>query len=150
MEVAPTPSDGSSTAKARAIERAAEPLDPLYTSLTGQTLGDRYLISRRLGEGGMSYVYLARELGSGRELAVKVLSPRLSRDPGSVERLRREAAIAMRLDHPNVCRILGFGETAHPLIYLVMPYLAGEPLSDHEIRRGPFPAWHSAAAIGSE
>ncbi len=140
MEVAPPTGDGSNTAKARAIERAAEPLDPLYTSLTGQILGDRYLISRRLGEGGMSYVYLARELGSGRELAVKVLSPRLSRDPGSVERLRREAAIAMRLDHPNVCRILGFGETAHPLIYLVMPYLAGEPLSDHEIRRGPFPA----------
>ena len=140
MEVAPAPSNGPSTAKARAIERAAEPLDPLYTSLTGQTLGDRYLISRRLGEGGMSYVYLARDLGSGRELAVKVLSPRLSRDPGSVERLRREAAIAMRLDHPNVCRILGFGETAHPLIYLVMPYLAGEPLSDHEIRRGPLPA----------
>jgi len=140
VEVAPAPSNGPSTAKARAIERAAEPLDPLYTSLTGQTLGDRYLISRRLGEGGMSYVYLARDLGSGRELAVKVLSPRLSRDPGSVERLRREAAIAMRLDHPNVCRILGFGETAHPLIYLVMPYLAGEPLSDHEIRRGPLPA----------
>jgi len=140
VEVAPAPSNGPSTAKVRAIERAAEPLDPLYTSLTGQTLGDRYLISRRLGEGGMSYVYLARDLGSGRELAVKVLSPRLSRDPGSVERLRREAAIAMRLDHPNVCRILGFGETAHPLIYLVMPYLAGEPLSDHEIRRGPLPA----------
>jgi len=140
VEVAPAPSNGPSTAKARAIERAAEPLDPLYTSLTGQTLGDRYLISRRLGEGGMSYVYLARDLGSGRELAVKVLSPRLSRDPGSVERLRREAAIAMRLDHPNVCRILGFGETAHPLIYLVMPSLAGEPLSDHEIRRGPLPA----------
>jgi serine/threonine protein kinase len=140
VEVAPPPADGPSTAKARAIERAAEPLDPLYTSLTGQTLGDRYLISRRLGEGGMSYVYLARELGSGRELAVKVLSPKLSRDPSSVERLRREAAIAMRLDHPNVCRILGFGETAHPLIYLVMPYLAGEPLSDHEIRCGPLSA----------
>jgi len=124
----------------RAVERAAEPLDPLYTSLTGQTLGDRYLIGRRLGEGGMSYVYLAREVASGRELAVKVLSPRLSRDPGSAERLRREAAIAMRLDHPNVCRILGFGETAHPLIYLVMPFLAGEPLSDHEIRHGPLSA----------
>jgi serine/threonine protein kinase len=139
VEVAPPPSDTGSTAKARAIERAAEPADPIYTSLTGQTLGDRYLISRRLGEGGMSYVYLGRELGSGREVAVKVISPRLSRDPASVERLRREAAIAMRLDHPNVCRILGFGETAHPLIYLVMPYLAGEPLSDHEIRRGPLP-----------
>jgi serine/threonine protein kinase len=139
VEVAPAAAATGSTAKARAVERAAEPADPSYTSLTGQTLGDRYLISRRLGEGGMAYVYLGRELASGREVAVKVLSPRLSRDPGSVERLRREAAIAMRLDHPNVCRILGFGETPHPLIYLVMPYLEGEPLSDYEIREGPLP-----------
>ncbi len=139
VEVAPAPDGGANTAKVRAIERAAEPADPLYTSLTGQKLGDHYLVDRRLGEGGMSYVYLARELSSGRQVALKVLSPRLSRDPGSVERLRREAAIAMRLTHPNVCPILGFGETLHALIYLVMPYLPGEPLSEHEIRRGPMP-----------
>src|SRR6185295_16997468 len=54
-----------------------------------------------------------------------------------VERLRREATIATRLEHPNVCPILRMGE-ADGMIYLVMPYLEGEPLSDHESRRGPF------------
>jgi serine/threonine-protein kinase len=137
VEVAPDPLGTASTARARAIERAAEPPDPVYTSLTGQTIGGRYRIERRLGEGGMSYVYLARDLQADRDVALKVLSPRLVRDPASAERLRREAAIAMRLDHPNVCPILGIGETPERLIYLVMPYLPGEPLSEHEIRRGP-------------
>jgi len=106
-------------------------------TLSGQLLDRRYRVGRRLGEGGMSYVYRAEDLDSGAAVAVKILLPRLSRDPGAVERLRREATIAMRLDHPNVCPILRMGE-ADRMIYLVMPYLEGEPLSEHEARRGPF------------
>jgi eukaryotic-like serine/threonine-protein kinase len=87
----------------------------------------------------MSYVYQAHEVDTGRAVAVKILIPRLSRDPASVERLRREATIATRLNHPNVCPILRMGETPDHLIYLVMPFLEGEPLSEHETRRGPFP-----------
>jgi eukaryotic-like serine/threonine-protein kinase len=113
--------------------------DPL-TTLSGQTLDRRYRVVKRLGEGGMSYVYRAEEIETGRQVAVKILLPRLSRDPASVERLRREATIAMRLDHPHVCPILRLGETADRLIYLVMPFLEGEPLSEHETRRGPFSA----------
>jgi eukaryotic-like serine/threonine-protein kinase len=87
----------------------------------------------------MSYVYQAQEVDTERPVAVKILIPRLSRDPASVERLRREATIATRLNHPNVCPILRLGETPDRLIYLVMPFLEGEPLSEHETRRGPFP-----------
>jgi serine/threonine-protein kinase len=87
----------------------------------------------------MTYVYLARELGTGETVAIKVLTPRLSSDQSSVERLRREAGLAMRLDHPNVCRILRLGETEDGMIYLVMPFLEGELLSDREVRQGPFP-----------
>jgi serine/threonine-protein kinase len=87
----------------------------------------------------MSYVYQAQEIDTGRAVAVKILIPRLSRDPASVERLRREATIATRLNHPNVCPILRLGETPDRLLYLVMPFLDGEPLSEHETRRGPFP-----------
>ena len=115
------------------------PNDPLKT-LSGQVLDRRYRVGSRLGEGGMSYVYRAEEIGTERIVALKILLPRLSRDPASVERLRREATIAMRLDHPNVCPILRLGETAERLIYLVMPFLEGEPLSEHEARRGPFSA----------
>jgi serine/threonine protein kinase len=122
-----------------AVAGARESVPPSLASLTGQILDQRYHITRKLGEGGMSYVYQAQEVDTGLAVAVKILIPRLSRDPSSVERLRREATIATRLNHTNVCPILRLGETPDRLIYLVMPFLEGEPLSEHETRRGPFP-----------
>lgn len=111
---------------------------PFLVTLGGQVLDERYKVGSRLGEGGMSYVYRAQDIETGQPVALKILLPRLSRDPASIERLRREASLAMRLNHPNVCPILRLGEAPHQLIYLVMPYLEGEPLSEHESRRGPF------------
>ena len=102
-------------------------------------LRDRYVLERELGRGGMATVYLAQDVTHDRPVALKVLHPELLRDPKSVERLRREAAIAMRLDHANACPILSVGETPDRHIYLVMPYLPGEPLALYEIRRGPLP-----------
>jgi eukaryotic-like serine/threonine-protein kinase len=107
------------------------------SSLSNQILDTRYQVLKKLGEGGMSYVYLAKEIASGEEVAIKVLSPKLASDRSSVERLRREAGLAMRLDHPNVCRILRLGESEDGLIYLVMPFLNGELLSDREVKGGP-------------
>lgn len=137
----PAPAPGGS---AKTIERKIRsgPQGPgleRAANLTGQILDTRYEIVSKLGEGGMSYVYQARELSSGDDVAIKVLSPRLLGDPSSVERLRREAGLAMRLNHPNVCRILRLGETEEALIYLVMPFLHGELLSDREARVGPLP-----------
>jgi serine/threonine-protein kinase len=131
------PSSGSGTGartplppgKASGLDRAS--------TLSNQILDARYQVMKKLGEGGMSYVYLAREISSGETVAIKVLSPRLASDKSSVERLRREAGLAMRLDHPNVCRILRLGESEDGLIYLVMPFLKGELLSDREARGGP-------------
>jgi len=107
------------------------------SSLSGQILDSRYQVQKKLGEGGMSYVYLAREVSTGQDVAIKVLSPKLATDRSSVERLRREAGLAMRLDHPNVCRIMRLGESEDGLIYLVMPFLQGELLSDREVNGGP-------------
>ncbi len=109
-----------------------------YSTLAGKELDGRYQVDRRMGEGGMSYVYRAKDVETGQIVALKILLPRLSRDPAAVERLRREAAIAARLDHPNVCPILRIGETPDRMIYLVMPYLEGEPLSERETEQGPF------------
>lgn len=113
----------------KALDRAA--------SLSGQLLDSRYQVLKKLGEGGMSYVYLAKEIPTGQEVAIKVLSPKLASDKSSVQRLRREAGLAMRLDHPNVCRIMRLGESEDRLIYLVMPFLKGELLSDREVQGGP-------------
>ena len=132
----PVPSGEQRTVARAVVPRKQPPLDRA-ASLTNQVLDHRYKVEHRLGEGGMSYVYEATDMHSGTSLAIKVLSPKLSRDHNSVERLRREAGLAMRLDHPNVCRILRLGETEDGLIYLVMPYLRGELLSDRETVTGP-------------
>lgn len=109
-----------------------------YATLAGKILDERYQVDRRMGEGGMSYVYRGRDVETGQVVALKILLPRLSRDPSAVERLRREAAIAERLNHPNVCPILRLGETSDRMLYLVMPFLEGEPLSEREGAHGPF------------
>ncbi len=132
---APPPPSGGDTAvrtpptPGRALDRAS--------TLSGQILDARYQVQRKLGEGGMSYVYLAKEVATGNEVAIKVLSPKLATDRNSVERLRREAGLAMRLDHANVCSIQRLGESEDGLIYLVMPFLDGQLLSDREVQRGP-------------
>jgi serine/threonine protein kinase len=115
------------------------PLDEVPLDLTGRTVGERYRVEKKLGEGGMAHVYLAHDLESDAKVALKVLLPKLTIEQEPLERLRREAAIARRLDHPNVCPIIDVGETAEVPIYLVMPYLEGEPLTYREVRSGPFP-----------
>jgi serine/threonine-protein kinase len=133
---APAPPSGSGTGVRTPLPPGKAGLDRAST-LTNQILDARYQVLKKLGEGGMSYVYLAKEISSDATVAIKVLSPRLASDKSSVERLRREAGLAMRLDHPNVCRILRLGESEDGLIYLVMPFLKGELLSDREVRGGP-------------
>jgi serine/threonine protein kinase len=108
-------------------------------ALAGTTLDGRFVVEKKLGEGGMSYVYLAADKQAGTKVAVKVLSPKLSGDPQSAERLKREAALAMKLSSPYVCNIHAIGSTPDGLLYLVMPFLSGELLSDREHRTGPTP-----------
>lgn len=132
-------SGGSATEVRKAVKPPGGTRPDRAGTLSSQILDSRYQVLGRLGEGGMSYVYEARELASGDSVAVKILSPKLSKDPSSVERLRREAGLAMRLEHPNVCSILRLGETEDGLIYVVMPYLRGELLSDREHKLGTIP-----------
>lgn len=96
-----------------------------------------YELVRRLGEGGMAQVYLARDVRLGREVAVKVLDARLADRPGFRERFLREARVAAALDHPNIVPLYDFGDLEH-LLYLVMPYVSGGNLQD-ALRRAPLP-----------
>ena len=88
-----------------------------------------YQLVRRLGEGGMAQVYLARDVRLGREVAVKVLDRRLADRSGFRERLLREARVAAALDHPNIVPLFDFGEE-NGVLYLVMPFISGGSLQD--------------------
>ncbi len=133
---APAAAAAGSTQVRQAVKPKPMGADPAKT-LRNQILDQRYQVVRKLGEGGMSFVYEAKDISSGESVAVKIMTPKLAQDKTAAERLRREAGLAMRLDHPNICRIMRLGETEDGLIYLVMPLLKGELLSDKEVREGP-------------
>ena len=103
------------------------------TQLTGEVLDEKYRIEKELGRGGMGSVYLATHLGTGRPVAVKVITPQFMMNDEFVERFRREAKAAGRLHHPNVVNVTDFG-FAHVdgerIAYLVMEYLDGCTLAE--------------------
>ena len=107
-----------------------------HANMAGKVLDRRYHVVRKVGEGGMSYVYLAHDVASQERYAIKILSPALSKDENAMARLRREAALGIRLAHPNVCHIVRMGETEDGIVYVVMPYVEGEILSDRNYRVG--------------
>jgi serine/threonine protein kinase len=94
-----------------------------YTSL----LGNRYQIQRSLGTGGMSVVYLARDLMLERPVAIKVLRQDFSTDTGFRDRFRQEAKAAANLSHPNIVTVHDFGFDTGRL-YIVMEYIPGTDL----------------------
>ena len=120
----------------------------------GRTVAARYRLISRLGSGGMSTVYLARHVLIDRLVAVKTLRRELARDPVQRDRFIREARAVNRINHENIVEITDFGETDDGMVYLVMEYVPGEPLSVG-LRSAPFSPARSlhiaeqiAAALG--
>jgi tRNA A-37 threonylcarbamoyl transferase component Bud32 len=111
--------------------RDRTPLQPAesHPGLVGQIVAERYQVERRLGEGGMGEVYLARHLLMGRRCALKVMAPALSTNPDALGRFNREATNASRISHPNVCAVYDFGLTADGLVYLAMELVEGATLA---------------------
>ncbi|MFB7473064.1 serine/threonine protein kinase [Kitasatospora sp. NPDC056184] len=123
--------------------------------MRGTTLGDRYRLEEWIGGGSMGDVWLARDQVLDRRVAVKVLKPALLDEPGFAERFHDEARVMARVQHPGIVGVYDFGPgraadvpswgapsgpAAHPVAYLVMELIEGEPLSTVMERRGPLTA----------
>jgi len=115
--------------------------------LVGQLIGERYQVERRLGQGGMGEVYLARHVLMGRPCALKVMNQALSQDPDAVSRFNREATNASRISHPNVCTVYDFGLTPDGLVYLAMEFVEGRALSQLLDDTGPLPVQRAAELV---
>jgi eukaryotic-like serine/threonine-protein kinase len=102
-----------------------------------EAVAERYAVEREIGHGAMSRVYLATPAGGGAPVAVKVLRPELAVVVGAA-RFHREIQILRRLRHPGIVPVLE-SDTAGSLLYLVMPYIAGEDLHARLGRTGPLP-----------
>jgi serine/threonine-protein kinase len=103
-----------------------------------RALGDDYELLELLGTGGFGRVYRVRDLHLERQVALKVLHPWLTRDPTVVERFRREAQLAAKLDHPNIVNIYDIGGRSG-LIWYAMELIDGPSLAQLVERDGPLP-----------
>jgi serine/threonine-protein kinase len=101
-----------------------------------QILARRYEIIRRVGVGGMADVYLAEDTQLGREVALKILHPQYAGDDSFVERFRREALAAAKLQHPNIVQIYDSGREGD-FNFIVMEYVEGRSLKDRLAEEGP-------------
>ena len=100
--------------------------DAPQASPTGQRISG-ILIERKVGEGGMSAVYLGHDARLGRRVAVKALHPRSDLDRETRSRFLREARVLSRLKHANICEIYGYEETPDG-DYLILEYIDGQSL----------------------
>jgi eukaryotic-like serine/threonine-protein kinase len=101
----------------------------------GQTIS-HYKILERLGGGGMGVVYKAVDLKLDRPVALKFLTPDLTRDPEAKQRFVHEAKAASALQHNNICTVHDIDETDNGQSFIVMDFYEGETLKE-KIERGP-------------
>lgn len=93
-------------------------------------LGGRYEVEEELGRGGMAKVYRGTDTVLGRPVAVKILAPQFTDDPSFVDRFRREAQAAARLNHPNLVSVYDTGSD-DGVHFIVMEYVEGRTLADY-------------------
>ena len=101
-----------------------------------ERLGDRYLLERELGRGGMGTVYLARDLRLDRAVALKVLPPEFAIDAALRERFLRETRTSASFSHPNIVPVHAVEESGD-LVAFAMGFVEGESLGERVRRLGP-------------
>jgi len=109
--------------------------------MIGQILGN-YRILKKLGEGGMGSVYLARDLSLEREVGIKIIAPELARNPGLMARFRIEAIAQAKLNQGNIVTIHTFDQEKD-IYYIVMEFMDGKTLKAEINEKGVIPVSHA-------
>jgi serine/threonine protein kinase len=96
----------------------------------GTTLSGRYLVTRKIGQGGMGAVYEATHTDINKRVAVKVLLEKYAQREAIVKRLKLEAQLASSVDNEHIISVTDFGTTVDGRTFVVMEYLDGESLAE--------------------
>ena len=125
---------------------ATEPPASPPAASSGRTLAERYRLGRRIGVGGMGEVFLAENLRTGGQVAIKLIQASVGAAwPRAVQRFSLEARHTASLSHPNIVQVFDYGQDGDTLFH-VMEYVDGASLRDTIREDGPMP-WERAARI---
>ena len=100
------------------------------SEIVGSTLSGRYLVTRKVGQGGMGAVYEATHTLIGKRVAVKVLLEKYAQREAIVKRLKQEAQLASSIGNEHIIDITDFGATDDGRTFVVMEFLEGESLAE--------------------
>jgi eukaryotic-like serine/threonine-protein kinase len=98
--------------------------------MVGATLSGRYLVTRKIGQGGMGAVYEATHTMINKRVAVKVLLEKYARRDALVARLKKEAQLASSVQNEHIIDVTDFGQTDDGRTFVVMEFLEGESLAE--------------------
>jgi serine/threonine-protein kinase len=118
----------------------------VFDPMKGAVIAERYRIELKIASGGFGAIYRALDLLDDRDVALKLLHPRLASDPAVIARFRREGAALRALKNPHTVTAFDVGETRDGMLFIAMELLEGESLFDHFRKRGPLP-WRRMAQI---
>ncbi len=99
-------------------------------TILGEAIDGRFRLHGILGEGGMGRVYRGEQISIGRPVAIKVIKRDMAGEDLLRKRFLREAKLISAFTHPNVVRLIDFGETGDGRLYLAMEFVNGKPLSE--------------------
>jgi serine/threonine-protein kinase len=107
--------------------------------IIGVTLSQRYLVTRKVGQGGMGAVYEATHTLINKRVAIKVLLEKYAKREALVKRLKQEAQLASQVGNEHIIDITDFGNTDDGRTFVVMEYLEGESLAECLARENQLP-----------
>ncbi|HEY2511621.1 MAG TPA: protein kinase [Polyangiaceae bacterium] len=117
-------------------EAAQDASDALTRRLLGTIIAEKFRIESFVGRGAMGSVYRATQMNLKKRVAIKVMHPD-KKDGTYTSRFKREAKAAARVEHPNLLRVIDFGEEPDGLLYIAMEFLEGRDLLN--VLRDEFP-----------
>ena len=117
--------------------------------MIGVVIAGRYRLELKIASGGFGAIYRALDLRGDRDLALKLLHPRLAMDGAVIARFRREGAALSKLRNAHTVRAFDVGETPDGILYIAMELLEGESLYDHFRELGVL-GWRRMAQIARQ